>query len=152
MSKGPCSSRQKERMIERRAELEAKGLCVNCARNKAGAFTLNARYNRAVQKYCYSCAVKRSEAAKSRLKAVRAAVLDLYGAECACCGETEPIFLTIDHINNDGHKERGKWGRNLTSSEMICRRLLKQKRDDIQILCYNCNCGKQRAGKCPHTG
>lgn len=27
---------------------------------------------------------------------------DQYGAICACCGETEILFLTFDHINNDG--------------------------------------------------
>jgi hypothetical protein len=25
-----------------------------------------------------------------------------YGEQCACCGESERLFLTIDHINNDG--------------------------------------------------
>jgi hypothetical protein len=27
---------------------------------------------------------------------------------CACCGETEERFLTIDHINNDGAEHRRK--------------------------------------------
>lgn len=31
-----------------------------------------------------------------------------YGRECKCCGETEPIFLTLDHINDDGSAQRRK--------------------------------------------
>jgi len=30
--------------------------------------------------------------------------LAMYGNQCACCGETEKKFLTLDHINNDGTK------------------------------------------------
>ena len=134
------SDRQKQRMRERRAELESKGLCVCCGIEPATE-----------QKYCDSCIAKRKANAKERLKAIRDAVLDRYGRECACCGEKEPGFLTIDHINNDGWKERKPNGRNFTSSEMICRKLVfGPKRDDIQILCYNCNCAKQRLGYCPH--
>ena len=33
-------------------------------------------------------------------------VLDHYGRACSCCGETEPAFLTIDHVNNDGAEHR----------------------------------------------
>jgi hypothetical protein len=33
-------------------------------------------------------------------------VLSHYGGSCAVCGITDPAFLTIDHINNDGAKHR----------------------------------------------
>ena len=34
---------------------------------------------------------------------IRDAVFSHYGGDrCACCGETEKLFLTLDHINNDG--------------------------------------------------
>lgn len=76
--------------------------------------------------------------------------LDAYGGrKCACCGETTIIFLTLDHINNDGAEQRKKnkgAGRNLAS--------YLRKRGyptGIQVLCYNCNCGRYRnGGTCPH--
>ena len=34
-------------------------------------------------------------------------VFQAYGGyQCACCGETEPMFLTIDHVGNDGADHR----------------------------------------------
>lgn len=37
----------------------------------------------------------------ARRKRLRAAVLEAYGARCACCGEDTEEFLSIDHIFND---------------------------------------------------
>jgi hypothetical protein len=28
------------------------------------------------------------------------------GFRCACCGEAEPLFLSLDHVNNDGAAHR----------------------------------------------
>ena len=62
----------------------------------------------------------------------------LGGAKCACCGETKWQFLQIDHVNNDGVKDRQKTG-------------LKAEywKAELQVLCANCNWGK-RYGRCPH--
>jgi hypothetical protein len=38
--------------------------------------------------------------------ALRAEVLEAYGRCCACCGESMPEFLTVDHIHNDGKEHR----------------------------------------------
>lgn len=78
-------------------------------------------------------------------------VLKIYGNKCQCCGEIEPIFLTIDHINNDGHKERAKCGARLRGRPFYLKLLKGEKRNDIQILCFNCNIGRQNnKGICPH--
>ncbi len=37
---------------------------------------------------------------------LRTQVINSYGGSCVCCGETELVFLSIDHINNDGDKHR----------------------------------------------
>lgn len=37
-------------------------------------------------------------------------VFDHYGNACACCGNTEKNFLTLDHKNNDGASHRRKIG------------------------------------------
>lgn len=75
-----------------------------------------------------------------------------YGNFCACCGEKNKMFLTLDHINSDGYKERGINGRRLSGTETH-RKAIKLNFPKIyQILCYNCNCGRARnKGVCPHT-
>lgn len=75
------------------------------------------------------------------------------GTICACCGETEPMFLSIDHVDNNqneyakltmgGHPHNGL-------------RLWKWLHDNayppgFQVLCHNCNQGKRiNGGVCPH--
>jgi hypothetical protein len=88
-----------------------------------------------------------------RLKEIRLkqkkTVFDYYGNKCNCCGENNIKFLSIDHINNDGYKERkGRGG----SSDQIHRNIIKNNfPDTYQILCFNCNLGKARNnGVCPH--
>lgn len=73
-------------------------------------------------------------------------VYNHYGNMCSCCGETERLFLSIDHINNDGYQNRKK-GINLYI-DIIDRGFP----NDLQILCMNCNTGKARNnGICPHV-
>lgn len=80
----------------------------------------------------------------------RMAVLTQYGGnppKCACCGEKETQFLSVDHINNDGVKDRKLHG----GGTGMYRYLVREKFPrGIQILCYNCNLAKGRYGKCPH--
>jgi hypothetical protein len=74
-------------------------------------------------------------------------VYTAYGNKCVCCGETEPLFLTIDHVNNDGNIER-----KLNSQGNLYSRIISAGfPDTFQILCWNCNTGKMRNnGVCPH--
>ena len=78
------------------------------------------------------------------------AMLAYGGYICVCCGETEPMFLTLDHINDDGAEVR----RNLGT--LGGTKLYKWLRDNewpegYQVLCLNCNQGRYRnGGVCPH--
>jgi len=91
--------------------------------------------------------------------AVKQQVFEYYGSKCACCGETEFIFLTLDHVNNDGAEHRRQLagpngeGRNV-SPDKIFRILVRTNFEDadrFQVLCYNCNCGRRsNHGVCPH--
>lgn len=105
--------------------------------------------------YCATCysrrALKRVRQRPFRLvrdqrrrQSVKARVFEMYGDACACCGLADARFLTIDHVNNDGKQDRaGGWTK--------LRELLKTKRDDLQLLCWNCNMGKEaNGGTCPH--
>jgi len=73
------------------------------------------------------------------------------GYKCACCGETEPMFLSIDHMLNNGN-ELKKAGVHGKSSTQFYRWLKKSGYPkDFQVLCMNCNIGKHlNNGVCPH--
>lgn len=72
------------------------------------------------------------------------------GSVCACCGETEPLFLSIDHVKNDGYELRKKG--QPRGGEVLHQWLMKHGDPaDYQVLCMNCNHGKSRnGGICPH--
>lgn len=77
------------------------------------------------------------------------------GSSCACCGEPDKLFppstehfLQIDHVNNDGHKERRV--RNQSGDRRRHAAILRGERPDLQLLCPNCNWLKKiNAGRCP---
>lgn len=69
--------------------------------------------------------------------------------KCACCGETEIKFLTIDHIKGGGMAERKKL--NNKGGYNFYRYLRKKNYPDgYQVLCFNCNMSKGAYGECPH--
>jgi hypothetical protein len=75
-------------------------------------------------------------------------IIEHYGAKCVCCGEANKGFLTLDHINNDGSELRKVHGSGLRLYRWI---MQNGYPDFFQILCYNCNFGRQRnGGYCPH--
>lgn len=85
---------------------------------------------------------------------VRTQLLAVYGYVCVCCGEVNPMFLTVDHINNDGarHRTEVNNGKSGGASLSYLRKILAlADKSQFQTLCYNCNCGKARnGGICPH--
>jgi hypothetical protein len=90
---------------------------------------------------------KRREAARVYIRVLKDAAYAAYGGyQCQCCGETERAFLSIDHVNNDGHAHRK------TFRGVIYGWLKKNGYPPgFQILCMNCNFGKKHnGGICPH--
>lgn len=127
----------------KRLERLSNGLCNNCNRPAISS-----------KKRCQVCLDNRNKYQrdnKTGLKSnnrYRDIVYDYYGRICKCCGETNPQFLTIDHINGRKNTPEGS----NKSYYLIARFIMwGNPRTDIQILCYNCNCGKHRnKGICPH--
>ena len=81
----------------------------------------------------------------------RASLLGLLGDRCVTCGFDNPLALQIDHIRNDGARERAKYHTNkngrLQCSPVYYRNILKKLREgseDYQLLCANCNMIKRR--------
>ena len=91
-------------------------------------------------------------AARVRERNRREAFMAYGGFRCACCGETEPMFLTIDHVNNDGAAHRRAVGDRGGSSFFAWLRS-HEFPAGFQVLCRNCNWGKHaNGGICPHQG
>lgn len=86
---------------------------------------------------------------KVRRMKERLDVIYHYGSKCACCGESNIKFLTLDHVNNDGAEQRKRDG-NIQSD--LPRYIIKNDYpSDIQVLCLNCNSGRyHNKGICPH--
>jgi len=106
-------------------------LCFNCNISK-GAF------GECCHKKPYDPTINRDR--KARFKVIQHYSPNL---KCACCGENNLGFLTIDHINGREYKGRniGKTYRGLTNKGFPI---------GYQILCYNCNCAKSNKAECPH--
>lgn len=128
-----CNAKQKKR----RNELKEKGLCSICGKNPL--INVDA---------CEKCYARQLKARKNKSKIIKEKVYLHYGGyKCNCpgCNITEPLALTIDHVNNDGNKHRKKryWS--------IFGYLYKNNfPEGFQVLCYNCNCGRARNnGICP---
>lgn len=116
--------------------------------------------NKDSRDYYARCGDKVRELMRARNLSLKLQAYDAYGGRfCACCGESEINFLSLDHINNDGNEERRKYstkGRNESTaaggSSAYYLRLKNQGYPfGYQVLCMNCNYGKRmNSGVCPH--
>ena len=97
-----------------------------------------------------------AEANRKYRQGLRIDALKAYGGlRCACCGETEYAFLTLDHIENNGAAERRKIAGRRESAGTHTYKWLKARGypPGYQVLCMNCNFGKRmNGGVCPHLG
>jgi hypothetical protein len=79
-------------------------------------------------------------------------VIEAYGGECVCCGESLPEFLTVDHTDGGGSDHRRKVSHGSGGTGFYA--WLKRHgfpQDGFQLLCFNCNLGRQiNGGVCPH--
>lgn len=73
---------------------------------------------------------------------------------CACCGETEIVFLHIDHIDGNGadHRRTLKSELGYYPGGNNLPYWLKKNNwpEGFQILCANCNLAKRVNNICPH--
>lgn len=164
--------RQREEYYRKRRKTRYdQGLCESCGNPRHLSFTRcsacrekNIQSNKTrterlrAEKKCISCGGPKEEdfftcsicinKERSRCYSLRVEVLDHYGGKCACCGEAELKFLCVDHINNDGAEHRRQIGTAATMWKWI---IDSGFPDTFQVLCRNCNWGKQtNGGICPH--
>lgn len=131
-------TRNKHKLKEKVENLKSQGICIRCKWKKC---------EEADKTTCNNCLAKQRELYEKR----KDLIFNHYGGyKCACCGESNKKFLTLDHINNDGAAHRKLIKHNDGRAMFIW--IMKNGFPPIfQILCYNCNCGKNvNGGICPH--
>jgi len=138
-----------KRMKERRVALS---ICYKCGKNpvKDGY-----KLCEACDKKAYAYRKAHPEYAERQRAAYRRdkdRVFQAYGGYvCACCGETEPLFLCIDHINGGGEEHRTSLGWSGRGRGMYTWLIKNNFPLGFQVLCQNCNIGKHlNGGICPH--
>ena len=85
---------------------------------------------------------------RERKAAVRAEMIAAYGSRCACCGESQPGFLTIEHTNRDGGAHRKAKGGNYGVWADLKKR--DWPKDGYELRCMNCNWATRFGRPCPH--
>lgn len=107
------------------------------------------KWKKIYQKNYQNRAEQERENSRKRRYILRYLALEHYSnglIECACCGENNQIFLTIDHINNDGNNHR----KQISSGGLYQWLKSHNYPKGFQVLCYNCNMVKGHYGMCVH--
>lgn len=133
--------------------------CYNCKRLlPIEEFHRDSRNNLGHNYQCKDCCIntgrdyrqKHRKDISARNRQYRTTIKELgiaaYGGRCSCCGESDPYFLTIEHIGG-----RDKTIKRMTGAHEWQRLYsLGFPQGAITILCYNCNCCKGALGFCAH--
>lgn len=160
-----------ERQKASRAKAKARGVCLYCRVNPNNGKTIceqcsdlrkQERERRKASGLCstlhcphppiegLTCCTVCTERRKATMRVLKERVLNHYGARCNCscgCSVTNPRHLTIDHINSDGGRQRE--AQKIHGGHANYRNIIKAGfPDDLQILCWNCNCAKEFSGGC----
>lgn len=117
-----------EKSRKRYAKHMAAGTCNACGRAVAEGYIT-----------CQKCLTR---LANKRRADFEAAIEAYGGPTCVGCGETEKLFLTFDHINNDGRADRAGLG--VVGSGYVWKMRKLGFPPGLQILCFGCNLAKAR--------
>lgn len=135
------------------------GLCGYCGKNKheEGKKTCSECLRKNKNRYSKSDKNIQLTRASEIRKERKIRIFKYYGGICSCCGESELMFLALDHIDGGGNEHRRVIGNNKnnrcgSSSTQFYKWVEKNNYPDfLQILCHNCNMGKHlNGGVCPH--
>lgn len=87
---------------------------------------------------------------KQKYQVLKRTVIAAYSnntMQCACCGEAQLEFLTIDHIIP--LKRKGAMRKD-AGTGLYARLRAAGFPSGFQVLCFNCNCAKRTYSTCPH--
>lgn len=96
---------------------------------------------------CGSCLEKHGAKSKQTYQKHRSACLEAYDGRCRCCGNGNPKYLQLDHIDDDGAEHR-RLIFNGRGGSMWTWAYRNGFPDTLQLLCANCHQGKTVYGGC----
>lgn len=116
------------------------------------------------RKYAREMARKLAPKVRADRQALKRRLIKGYGGACVCCGEQEPDFLTLEHLNNDGaaHRRslvnpgsrggRGNWKSWHSATVRVYRDLENRgyPQEGYTLLCWNCHMATRFGVICPH--
>lgn len=167
----PATEPQKKYLRNRYKRYRLQGLCGSCGKqsrpNRSScaaccSFQKTWRRNMTSEtKQRYACVTKRwADSRREQLRqkgrdknaALKSEVVRHYGDKCVCCGESNIVFLTIDHIFGGGLAHRRQLGKGKAISSTGFYHWLKKTQfpAGFQVMCFNCNCAKRAGDVCPH--
>lgn len=86
---------------------------------------------------------------RERNRKLRMDVVEAYGGQCECCGESNIEFLAVDHVNGGGRKHRTEIA-GVGSAFYVWLRKQGFPKKGLRLLCHNCNQSIGLYGYCPH--
>ena len=83
---------------------------------------------------------------------LKSKIMAAYGGKCACCGEPNEKFLTLNRIKNNDEIKCGRKFKGNGTNVGVYRQAIKEKCSAaFQLLCWNCSYGTAKnGGVCPH--
>ncbi len=138
--------REKERLAEKlRRREQRKDPAIRAQHNEASRVLMA---KKRVDPAFKEASVARTREWRNKL---RTEMFEAYGGQvCACCGETERVFLQLDHIDGGGRHHRRALGDRHSSFSTVLDLSNRGWPSGFQILCANCNMAKHLLGVCPH--
>lgn len=139
-----CASMKEIGRLSLKEIRRTNGLCVRC-----GSDNLTNGHNK-----CDKCAIRDRTTNRIHMRNFKKQTFEAYGGKCVCCNESDIRFLSLDHVNGDGNKHRRELKQtNQGGGGYTVYRWARDNKypDTLQILCHNCNLGRQvNGGTCPH--
>lgn len=88
------------------------------------------------------------------MTSLRREAIQEYGGRCACCGEKDWRFLTLDHVRNDGaaHRRAISGAKRGQKFYQALKRRGWPDKERLRVLCFNCNISRQNSPmkRCAH--
>jgi hypothetical protein len=100
-------------------------------------------HRKALQQYSVEHYAERQALSRQRWAAERIKVLAHYKSHCRWCGETNQLFLQLDHVHSDGHTHR----KTIHKASLWHWIIKHNYPKGFQILCANCHFAKTRYEK-----
>jgi hypothetical protein len=142
------------RLPHMKADAASRGRELRSERRAAGVCTVCGRERRPGRLRCGDCDDKQYATSRAYRQRLKDKVFAHYGGYiCSCCGETEPMFLALDHVDGGGSRERREVKLERAAGQTLYLQIARGGyRPGLRVLCHNCNYGRYlNGGECPHV-